>query len=306
MKNNKEKIEEKIEKNIDKNYTLKEKQKGIMYIIFAAFFFALMNLFIKLSGDLPTIEKAFFRNVVAIIFAGGLIIKNRPKFSSIKGNFLTLNGRAIFGTIGIFCNFYAIDRLHIADASMLNKLSPFFAIIFSIFVLKEVATRTQIFCVIMALVGAGIILRPGLHNIFNFPALIGIIGGMSAGLAYTLLRKCSKGGVSSFIIVFYFSVFSCICCIPYMIVNFVAMTPIQFIFLILTGLAATGGQFSITAAYSHAKAGDISVYDYTQILFAGLMGFFVLNEIPDIFSYIGSVFIVVAGVVNFLSNKKKA
>ena len=106
-----------------------DKTKGIMYIIISAFFFALMGLFVKLSGDLPTIQKSFFRNAVAMIFAFVLITKNK-EWALPKGKnagFLLI--RAIAGTGGILCNFYALSNMNLADASMLNKLSPFFAVI---------------------------------------------------------------------------------------------------------------------------------------------------------------------------------
>ena len=75
--------------------------------------------------------------------------------------------------------------------------------------------------------------------------------------------------------------------------------------LLLAGLSATGGQFSITAAYTHAPAREISVYDYTQIIFAALLGFFFLGEVPDMFSIIGYVIIIGAGVAMFMIRKKK-
>lgn len=114
---------------------IKDKYKGIFYIILAAFGFAFMNLFVKLAGDLPAIEKSFFRNLVAVFFSFGAMKKKRISFSipGEAGKYIFF--RSLFGTIGVFANFYAIGKLNIADASMLNKLSPFFAIIFSYFLL---------------------------------------------------------------------------------------------------------------------------------------------------------------------------
>ena len=116
---------------------MNQKYKGIIYILLAAFCFALMNTFVKLAGDLPSVQKSFFRNLVALIFAALLLKKNKIGFTYEKGNLKLLILRSICGTIGILCNFYAVDHLLLADASMLNKMSPFFAIIFSYFFLKE-------------------------------------------------------------------------------------------------------------------------------------------------------------------------
>lgn len=112
---------------------INEKYKGIFYIILAAFGFAFMNLFVKLAGDLPAIEKSFFRNLVAVFFAFVVMKRSILPFLFPKAAASIFFFRSLFGTIGIFANFYAIGKLYIADASMLNKLSPFFAIIFSYF-----------------------------------------------------------------------------------------------------------------------------------------------------------------------------
>ena len=116
---------------------MSEKTKGILCIIFSALSFAFMSLFIKLSGDIPTLQKSFFRNFVAALVAFLMLKKNHTPLKCSKESFKYVFGRAFFGTVGIFCNFYGVDHLNIADASMLNKLSPFFAIIFSFFILKE-------------------------------------------------------------------------------------------------------------------------------------------------------------------------
>ena len=70
----------------------------------------------------------------------------------------------------------------------------------------------------------------------------------------------------------------------------------QLLFLLGAGLAATGGQLSITAAYTYAPAKEISVYDYTQVIFAALWGFLFFGQIPDVLSVIGYVIIIGAAV----------
>ena len=282
------------------------KHKGILCIIAAGFCFACMTLFLKLAGDLSPFEKSFFRNFVAIFFSYGVMRYKKIPFSPVKpGNVKYLFARAFFGTMGVFCNFYAVDRLVIADANMLNKLSPFFAVIFSFFLLKEKVKPYQAFCVIMAFCGAVLIIRPAGDSLFTFPALIGLLGGMCAGLAYTNVRLASTHGVPGPFIVFFFSVFSCLVSIPLSIPGFTWLSPRQLGFLLMSGLSATGGQFAITAAYSHAPAREISVYDYTQIIFATLLGILFLGEIPDLFSLLGYVVIVGAGVFMFMYQKKE-
>ena len=102
-----------------------EKQKGIIFIIVSAFLFSLMNLFVKLSGDLPPIQKAFFRNAGALIISLAVILRERKVISVKIQAFPLLIFRALFGTVGIVCNFYALTQLQLSDASTLSKLAPF-------------------------------------------------------------------------------------------------------------------------------------------------------------------------------------
>lgn len=136
------------------------KVKGIMCIISSAFCFALMNMFVRMAGDLPSIQKSFFRNFIALIIAFIVLIRTDEKFKFNKKNLPELLLRSIFGTMGILCNFYAIDHLVLSDASMLNKLSPFFAVICSYFVLKEKVKPFQALAVIVAFIGALFIIKP--------------------------------------------------------------------------------------------------------------------------------------------------
>ena len=128
--------------------------KGILCIITSACGFAVMSAFIKLSGDLPSFRKTFFRNLVAAAIALYLIIKHKGSLVGKKENRKILVLRSIFGTIGIVCNYYAVDRLVLSDANMLNKLSPFLVVIFCALFLKEKINLKQISMVSVAFIGA--------------------------------------------------------------------------------------------------------------------------------------------------------
>ena len=286
-------------KNINKTY------KGIILIILSAFFFALMSMFVHLSGDLPPMQKAFFRNLVAIVFALAVLIRKREFTRISPQNFKYLFLRAFFGTVGIICNFYAIDRLALADASILNKMSPFFAIIGSYFLLKEKITAKKLLIVLGAFVGSLFVIKPSFSNAELLPSLAGLLGGLGAGLAYTMVRKLGEEGVKGPFIVFFFSVFSCAVTLPFIIFDYHPMSALQLVFLLLAGLAASGGQFTITAAYIYAPARDISVYDYSQIVFSSALGFFVFGQIPDFLSVIGYIIIIAMAIVMFLTSRKQ-
>ena len=283
-----------------------QKNKGVCCILLSSFSFALMNLFVRLSGDLPSIQKSFFRNFVAMLFALFILLRARPEIKLDLQSKKYLLLRSICGTVGILCNFYAVDHLVLADASMLNKMSPFFAILFGILILKEKITLFQGLSVLAAFTGALFVIKPSPQNLACFPALIGLLGGLTAGMAYTYVRALGTRGVKGPFIVFFFSAFSCLCTLPYLIFNYHPMSASQFGILLLAGLAAAGGQFTITAAYTYAPAREISVYDYSQILFSAILGYFVFGQVSDIYSWIGYCIITSTAIIMFIRNNKTA
>lgn len=283
---------------------MNQKQKGILCIISAAFFFALMSLFIRLAGDLPVFQKSFFRNLVALAFALIVLKKSQINVSLDKGDWKGLLLRSIFGTIGVLFNFYAVDHLLLADATILNKLSPFFAVIMGVVILKESIRPFQLGTVIVALLGAMLVVKPG-ASIVAGPAIIGLLGGCAAGTAYTFVRLLGKRGVPGPFIVFFFSAFSCITIGPMMMLDYVPMSAQQLLFLLLAGLSAAIAQFSITSAYCYAPAKEISVFDYSQIIFSAILGFLVFHQIPDYLSWIGYALILLTAIANFIYNNRK-
>lgn len=284
----------------------KSKYKGIVFILCAALGFALMTTFVRLSGDLPSMQKAFFRNLVALIFAYGIMKKDHIEVNWNKEDAKYLILRSFIGTIGIICNFYAVDHLVLSDASMLNKMSPFFAIICSYFILKERVNLIQFTSVVIAFIGCMLIVKPSFQNVDAMPAFIGLIGGLCAGFAYTMVRILGMREVKGPFVVFFFSTFSCITLFPFLVWQYKPMSGMQVFYLIMAGLSAAGGQFGITAAYFHAPAKEISVYDYSQVVFAAILGFFLFGQTPDKYSFIGYVLICSMAVLMFLYNKKRA
>lgn len=280
------------------------KTKGIIYIIVAAFGFSVMSLFVKLSGDLPAFQKAFFRNFIALIFITAMMLREKIGFLPKKSNIPALLGRSLFGTLGLLCNFYALGQLNLSDANMLNKLSPFFAIILSVFLLKEKPHMIQLLGVTVAFIGSVLIIKPSFDNPRVIPAIAGVLGGMGAGAAYTFVRKLGENGENSKRIVFYFSAFSCLFCVPFMIAEYEPMTAVQTLFLVLAGTFACVGQLGITKAYLCAPAKEISVYDYTQVVFAAILGFFVFGDLPDLLSVGGYILICGAGIAMFFYNRR--
>lgn len=283
--------------------------RGIILLITSAFFFALMAVFVRLSGDIFFVQKAFFRNAVAFIISlCGLIIdvKKNGKTAAIipKGALLYLFLRAITGSIGIFGNFYAVDRLVLSDAAILNKMAPFFAIVFSLIIMKEKIKLVPLIAIIVAFCGSVLIVKPSFNFNQMLPTLAGFAGGVGAGFAYACVRKLGSLKCNGKIIILFFSTFSMLISIPYMIFNYNPMSATQFIYLICAGICAAGGQFTITSAYYYAPASEISIYDYSQIIFSTLLGLVFFGQLPDYLSVIGYVIIIAMALLNFFYQKK--
>ena len=279
--------------------------KGIFCIIIAGFGFALMSLFVKLSGDLPSMQKGFFRNIIAVFISSIPLIKhwkviNIPKN---KTGWLVLISRSVFGTIGLVLNFYAISHISLADSSIIQKLSPFIIIILSYIFFKEEMTRFQFFSIIIAFIGIILIIKPSGNDIISMGALAALLGALCAGIAYTCVRYLGTHNISGEFIIFFFSSLSSLMLLPYLIFDYRSMSLYQLSMLLLAGISATIGQYGVTFAYKFAAAKNISVFDYSQVLFSGIFGYMFFGEFPDFQSLIGYIIVISVGIVLVLRSK---
>ena len=217
---------------------------GIFCIVVAGFGFSLMSLFIKLAGDLPSMQKGFFRNIIAVGISSIPLIKhwkviNLPKD---KIEWSVLISRSVFGTIGLVFNFYAITHISLADSTIIQKLSPFVILILSFIFFKEKMTVFQLISIIIAFIGVGFIVRPTGDGFISMGALAALLGAFCSGVAYTCVRYLGTHNVSGEFIIFFFSTLSTFMLLPYLIFDYRDMTVFQFSMLLFAGASATVGQ----------------------------------------------------------------
>ena len=261
-----------------------------------------MGMFVRLADDfggaVSPFQKSFFRNIVAVVLAGVLFLRKcRIENVNCTGGWGPLVWRSIFGTIGIFGNFYALSHIPLGDACMLNKLSPFSAVIASWLLLGDRVTLRQGVAVAVAFAGAMLVVKPGFALAGETAAsLAGLAGGISAGLAYTCVRRLGILKVEPSFIVLFFSAFSTLASLPFMLFGFQPMTTAQVAILFGAGVSAAVGQFGITAAYRLARPRELAVYDYSNVAFAAAFGFLVFGQVPDLVSCMGIAIIVAMGV----------
>ena len=286
------------------------KAKGIAAIVCSAFGFALMALFVRLCDDygapVSSFQKSFFRNVVALAIAAAAWWRTReagrPGLAGESGGaslarakpWALLVLRAVLGTGGIFANFYALSYIDIAEGQTLNKTAPFFTVLFAWLFLGEKVTRRHVLPLALAFLGVVLIAKPGFAGAQAFPLAMGLLGGICAGGAYTCVRSLRRHAVDPAFIIFFFSAFSCLASVPFMVAGFDPMTWRQVLILFGAGAGAALGQFGITLAYGYAAPREIAVFDYSNILFTAAFGFLFFAQVPDAWSVLGFVAIIVA------------
>lgn len=283
---------------------MSNKTKAVFSMLISALGFTLMSVTVKYLKDIPLFEKVFFRNLVSLVIAFYLIKKSAVPIFGQKKSQLALFARAGFGLAGVILNFYAITHLTLADSTMLGKLSPIFVTIMACLFLKEKIDKEQIIGIFITFGGALLVIKPE-FSLSIIPSLAGLLSAASAGIAYTLLRYL-KDKESPDTIVFYFSVVSVVGTLPFVLNDYIMPDSTQLMLLLATGLFASIGQFGITYAYKYSKATEVSVYNYSAIVFGIILGFIFFHEIPDMLSLLGGAIIIGVAYYTFRHNQKKA
>ena len=276
---------------------MKQETKGIIFLLLSSFFFAMMGATVKSVPNIPISQKIFFRNLVGLIITGSILIKNKEGLVGSNVKLLIL--RSLFGLLGVAANFYAISKLPLSDAALLNRMSPFFLILISLMFLKENVTRYQIYAMVIALLGAGFVMKPQFDYTI-VPALIGLSSAIFAAAGYASVRQLRLYS-SPNAIVFFFCGFSCLSTTPFMLMgDFIVPSIKELIFLLLIGLSATGAQIFMTTGYRFAPASRLAIYGYTNIIFATILGILFWGEYPDLLSITGGLLIILGGFINYV------
>lgn len=281
---------------------MSDRNKGIILMLVSSLGFSFMALFVKMAGDINVMQKTFIRNLVSMVIAFGFVLHYRASFFGKRENQKYLLLRSVLGALGVILNFYAIDHLVLADADMLNKMSPFITIIFAAIFLREYVLRYQVTSIIIAFAGTMLIIKPT-FNLDMIPYLAGIASAVFAGGAYTVLRLLGNRE-QFYTVVFYFSTFTTVVLLPYVIFFYEPMTMQQFLYLVAGGFFATIGQFGITIAYKYAPPKEVSIFSYATVVYAGILGFLFFSEIPDTLSILGYMAIFAASLYMFVKNNR--
>jgi len=266
---------------------------AVIALLSAASFAAMAATIRLLSESLPQSEVVFFRNFLALLMLIPLMHRQRV---SLKTAHMGLHMfRAAVGLSAMYLYFFALFRLPLADAMLLNYTSPLFIALFATFWLGESWTKHRRWAGIIGFLGVALLFHPS-TGIASFAGLIGLISGALAGLALTTVKKLS-GTEPAVRIVIWFAILASIISFVPMLFEFVWPDPQTWLWLMAMGIFGNMGHLALTRAYKLAPASQVSPLGYSGLIFAGIFGYLFWNETPALIGLAGSCAIIVAGIL---------
>lgn len=271
---------------------------GYALMLFSSVMFAIMALLGKIlmsRENIPSFEVIFFRTfinvVIVLVYAGfaGVSLKGKDKKLLIF--------RSVIGFFAFAAYFGALSKINLSDAVILNYTAPIFVAIISFVYFKEKPSISNLVSITIAIVGAALVIKPS-FSFFNFGGLIGLLSGFLVALVYISVQKLGEKE-SSLTIIFYWAFTTTVLSFPIMLFNFIPPTTIGWVYLACMGIVGTLGQFAMTRGYKYITAQKGSLTSLTNIIFSGLLAYFVLGEAMDAYTILGG-FMILCGSVGVL------
>jgi len=286
-------------------------------MLLASLSFAAMGGFAKIvSQILPPVEVTFFRNIFGVILVGLAIYKVPLKQKGGKPFLLLFRGS--MGFLALLAYFYIMAHIPLGEAVTYNKTSPIFVAIFAYFFLGEKLHRSALFAIVIGFVGIVLVAQPQ-GGEFDKYDILGIFSGIGAALAYTSIRELrtyydTRAIVMSFMGVGTIAPLFLMLATPYvnvskefdwMFASFVMPHGIEWIYVSAVGISATISQLLMTKAYELTKAGIVGTISYSNIVFAIVIGVLLGDPIPDFWTVLGIILVIMSGLLVALSKGQK-
>jgi len=242
-------------------------------------------------------EIILFRNIPTMIIIPGMIKK--VKVSPFGNNKPILWFSGFVTAIATLASYYAFTAMSLTDAITILNLSPFFTFFFAGIFLKEKLHFRQIPFFIFAFLGGLLVIKPGLR-LDMLPALIALVAAICIAVSHVSLRHLRLTD-HYLVIVNYFAYVSGVVSLIILLVQKSFQLPSlpDCLVLILLGGVGLLALIALTKAYQLAPASLVSLYTYSQIIFASVFGLLFFKEIPDIFSITGASIIIISGYLNY-------
>lgn len=254
--------------------------------------FSLANVFVKQVSHIPAMETVFFRCAVAAAFClAGLY---RANADPIGSNHLYLLLRGVFGTTALFCFFLTLQQMPLASAMTIQYLSPIFTTVIAIFVLSEKVRIPQWFFYAIAFTGVLIIERFD-GRISPLYLAVGIFSAICSGVAYNLVRSL-RGKEHPLTVVLHFQIVGLVVGFVSLFFDWEMPRGLDWLYLFLIGVFSQLGQIFLTNALQREPVAGVAIINYTGLVYALTIGWFIFGEVQGLMSLAGML-LVVAGVL---------
>ena len=286
-------------------------------MLLAALGFSMMGGAAKaLKGSFGAGQLVFYRNAIGLlILVPGLFIK--PPVQQ-AGKFLRLAFRGLMGTLALYTLLYCILHLPLGTAMSYNLTSALFIAIFSYFLFGEYHGREVVLAVILGFVGMLLIYKPVMHFPWFYHAT-GLLSGIVSAIAYLTLGRLAAY-YDPRVIVLSFLLSGFIIPLATMIIHYTTGANAdglfiidfrlpqgnEWFFLLWMGLAALFGQYFVTKAYGSDKAGIVSIFGYSNIIYSVFIGMLLGDAFPDLMSWGGITCIILSGIIISLVKRRSA
>ena len=266
---------------------------GIVYMFLASACFATMSAFIKGIGqELPIPELVFLRCLLAIPFLMFIVhLRQRPYI--VKAKKLVIL-RTIFGMTAMFCFFYALTHMPLAECIFLGRTQPLLLALLSPFVIGEKAPLAAWLAIFTGICGVALIMQP--QAAWSSVGWVAVAGAAAAAMAHLMVRRLNATDFP-LTIVFNFTVLTCIISGIWVFPRFVMPSISHWFFLLCVALFASLGQLFMTLAYQRDRAPAIASASYASVVLALFYGYFIWGEVPQTFTWIGGALIVSGGIL---------
>ena len=245
---------------------MSNKNQAVLLMLLQGFVFSLMQVIVNLTAsNIGTIQQVFFRNLISLFIAWGLLKHKKLPLFGPKEYRWPLRARSFFGFVATIMLFYASAHARQADVSLLNRTSPIWVCLLAMIFLKEKINKGEVGAIILCCIGAFVAMQPSFDSNI-LPLLLALLSSLGCGMAYTMITFCS-GHVNPLSVIFHFSLFSTLAAGVMMIPSFVVPTWQEFGMLCFIGVLGGTGQIALTYAYQKAPASEVSIYDYAGIIF---------------------------------------
>lgn len=268
---------------------------GAAYVIAGELMFASMGVGIRFAaGELPNESVVFFRNLFSLFLLAPWFLRSGVGGFTTSVPHLHLM-RGIAGVSAMYCFFYAIASIPLADAMLLKLTAPLFMPLVALWWLREPVTPIVWLAIAIGFTGVLLILRPGLEGISPI-ALIALLGGVFAAVAKVTVRRLSRSE-PPLRIVFYFALTATLVSSIPMSWSWQAPSPTAVGWLLVIALFATLGQLCLTNGLSLAPAARAGSFGYFAVIFGAAFGWLLWDEVLMWWTVAGTALIVTAGML---------